>query len=497
MRDRDWTPTSILWSRSPGLPPRDLPKEHSTLCWNNRHKTSAPKPLAPTAGLSARSNANRATSSHRGSPSPRANLSVTVLPAGGTFSPLRPTLRLDNHAYSPAAWRLIAEAAGRLGSFADAAYALSLTGLSISPQHVRTLAQQIGEELARQQAVQAAQGRRQLPVRVAQTPELVAVEVDGGRLRTRASDAGPGVHAMQNKEDKIACLVTLQGEVHAQDPQPEPPPSFLQPRRVERLVRQMAGQAGEAVSARADAVAAEPTEREAPSDPAAEPWAPQKRLRTCVASMASSQDFGPRVAVEAQQRDFYRAKRRAFVGDGAGYNWTLQRTHFADFVPIVDFLHVLCYVYAAAWSVRESEVERWEQYVGWLRDCWQGRVAAVLVELQEWQGRVGLPPPEMELPATDARRAVAEALSYLTNNAARMEYPRYRQEGLPITSSLVESMVGEFNARVKSKQKYWNRTEGAEGILQLRAAVLSEDGRLERYFAQRPGSPYRRRAKRA
>jgi hypothetical protein len=78
-----------------------------------------------------------------------------------------------------------------------------------------------------------------------------------------------------------------------------------------------------------------------------------------------------------------------------------------------------------------------------------------------------------------------------------MAYPRYRQEGLPITSSLVESLVGEFNARVKSRQKYWNRVEGAEGILQLRAAVLSEDGRLERYFAERPGSPYRRRAKSA
>lgn len=53
---------------------------------------------------------------------------------------------------------------------------------------------------------------------------------------------------------------------------------------------------------------------------------------------------------------------------------------------------------------------------------------------------------------------------------------------------------GDFNARFKSKQKYWNRGAGAEGILQVRAAYLSEDGRLQRYFAQRPGNPYRRRA---
>lgn len=389
---------------------------------------------------------------------------------------------------------MIAQAAGRLGSFADAAFALSLAGLPISPQHVRTLAQEVGDDLTRQRDAKAARGRRRLPVCVAQTPALVAVEVDGGRLRTRQAGAGRGVHGQENKEDKVACLLTLRGEVSAHDPQPQPPPSFLQPRRVERLVRQMAGQAGEAPS---ETTASAAESEEATTAPCAEPWAPRKQLRTCVASMADSQVFGRLVAVEAQERDFYRAARRAFVADGAAYNWTIQRTHFADFEPIVDFLHVLCYVYAAAWAVRASAAERWDQYVLWLTACWQGRVHEVLTELQAWQGRVGRPPPGEELPRTDARRAVAEALSYLSHNASRMDYPRYRQAGLPITSSLAESLVGEFNARLKSRQKYWNRPCGAEAMLQLRAAVLSEDGRLDRYFAERPGSPYRRRAKTA
>ncbi len=118
--------------------------------------------------------------------------------------------------------------------------------------------------------------------------------------------------------------------------------------------------------------------------------------------------------------------------------------------------------------------------------CWQGRVAEVVVELTRHQQQVGRPPPEQELPASDVRRVVAEGLSYLSHNAARMDYPRYRRLGLPTTSSLVESLVGDFNARVKSKQKYWNRPGGAEAILQVRAAYLSEDGRLQRYFALLP-----------
>src|SRR5262249_2981467 len=208
--------------------------------------------------------------------------------------------------------------------------------------------------------------RNQVPVRVPCTPEVVAVEVDGGRLRTRAADAGAGVHEAQNKEDKVACLVSLQSEVSARDPQPEPPPSLLLPRRVERLVQQMAGQARD--SNTADATAAQTPDKQAaepsaPRDPEDEPWAPHKRVRTCVASMASSQAFGRMVAVEAKERDFYRAQRKAFVADGASYNWKLQERYFAGFTPIADFLHVLCYVYRAAWALAADEAGRWGPYV--------------------------------------------------------------------------------------------------------------------------------------
>jgi hypothetical protein len=391
--------------------------------------------------------------------------------------------------------RLIVLLAARLGSFADAAFALTETGLPISAQHVRTLAQQVGAELVRRRDRKADQNRSKVPVRVAATPEVVAVEIDGGRLRTRATGAGPGVHEAQNKEDKVACLVTLRSEVATQDPQPEPPPSFLQPRRVERLVQQMAGQAGEgpALAVTED----QPLEKQGQQpadrrDPADEPWAPRKRVRTCVASLANSQAFGRLVAVEAKERDFYRAGRKAFVADGAAYNWKLQQRYFAGFVPIADFLHVLCYAYRAAWALAADEAGRWHQYVAWLRACWQGRVAEVIEQLRDWQGRIGRPPPQEELAASDPRRAVAEALSYFGHNRGRMRYPEYRREGLPTTSSLVESLVGEVNARVKGKQKYWDRGAGAEAMLQLRAAVLSEDERLGRYLAARPGSPYRR-----
>ncbi len=367
---------------------------------------------------------------------------------------------------------------------------MQLAGIAISGRHVERIAGAMGQELIRQRDQKVVQRRRrQLPARVAAPPAVAVVEVDGGRQRTRAAGCGPGVHQPENKENKIACLLNVRSVVQEVDPQPEPPEAFLLPRRVQRLVQRIKGQAGEAVP---EAAVAEAAPEEKARAAAPKPKPDPKRVRTCVATTQDSRAFGPMVAAEAQERAFYQAERRAFVADGAAYNWTIQQGYFPDFEPIADFMHVLCYIYLAAWGVGSTEAERWSLYVAWLGRCWQGRVGEVIEALAQEQERVGVPPPD-EVARSDPRKLVAEALSYLRNNASRMDYPRYRRAGVPGTSSLVESLVGEFNARVKDRKKFWNRPAGAEPILQLRAAVLSEDGRLERFFATRPGNPYRRR----
>jgi hypothetical protein len=69
------------------------------------------------------------------------------------------------------------------------------------------------------------------------------------------------------------------------------------------------------------------------------------------------------------------------------------------------------------------------------------------------------------------------------NNRNKMDYPRYRKLGLPISSAPVESAIKQMNRRVKGSEKFWLE-EGGEALLQVRAAHLSEDGRAERYWAQ-------------
>jgi len=141
-------------------------------------------------------------------------------------------------------------------------------------------------------------------------------------------------------------------------------------------------------------------------------------------------------------------------------------------------------VFAAAMAGRKF-TEGWECYVRWINWIWKGQVAEVLTELAARQEEVGLPTEED--PSGSPRRTVAVALVYLKNNQDRMKYADYRQQGLPITSSYVESAVKQFNYRVKGTEKFWDE-EGAEEILQLRADFLSDDDPLKGFWQNREAS---------
>ena len=149
------------------------------------------------------------------------------------------------------------------------------------------------------------------------------------------------MHPQQNQEAKLACLVHLDSTVQEHDRQPQPPRSFLEPRRVQRRVQQRKGPMGDLTQEEAGQEATS-----APGPATAAPHAatarPQRRLRTCVASRADRQAFGLLVAAEAQERDFFHAARAAFLGDGAAYPWWIQRAYFPNCEALTDLLHLLC-----------------------------------------------------------------------------------------------------------------------------------------------------------
>src|SRR5205823_1331381 len=123
--------------------------------------------------------------------------------------------------------------------------------------------------------------------------------------------------------------------------------------------------------------------------------------------------FGPMVAAAAWALGFFAAPRQAFVADGAQNNGTLHRQLFSSFVPILDFIHGLSYVFASAMADRGFK-EGWVVYERWIQWVWSGAVEQVIVELAERQGELGM--PASDEPAGSPRAVVARALTYLQNN---------------------------------------------------------------------------------
>ena len=89
-----------------------------------------------------------------------------------------------------------------------------------------------------------------------------------------------------------------------------------------------------------------------------------KRLvRTVLASMAESKVFGKQMEREASRRRFFEANAKAFLGDGLAWNWSIWKERFSDFTPILDFIHVLSYLFLTAKAVHDAPEDAWSQYL--------------------------------------------------------------------------------------------------------------------------------------
>jgi hypothetical protein len=311
----------------------------------------------------------------------------------------------------------------------------------------------------------------------AQPPQVVAIHVDAGKVQMRADDGKPGVREPHWSDTKVACLLTYSAAAGAVDPQPTPPKAFLDPPRVMRLCQEIQ-------QVRCDA-STRPTAAKA-HRPVAQTVVerPRRLVRTAVATMEGAEAFGWMVAAEAARRGFYEAPHRAVVGDGGNWIEPLGQMHFPGWVQVLDFLHLLVHLYAAATAAyRGQGTLAWRLYERMLRAGWSGKVQQVQALLEEQAERLGSAPPQAK--EDDPRLIVARTLAYIQKNAGRMNYPQYRREGLPVTSAAVESLIKQFNHRVKGTEKFWLRG-GAEAVLQVRAAYLSDDGRGEEFHARRP-----------
>lgn len=455
-------------------------------------------------------------------------------------------LRLDGKNLTPRAFRKAAHAGGDNRSCGNAANALKeLAEWELAAPRVSELTYLAGHEMKAQQtarvaAFEEAEARRPLtePRQLSllapeNLPEVGVLEMDAGTMRTREQECPRGVTNPHYRSFYAGTAIRLQSEASEVDPRPAVPALFLKQPDVQKLVGQLHRQRGVSNEAKpsvgdeqpsiGELLAAEALAENAASQPAAsengggengdakdkaagsggspgnENYRPPQRLtRTCVATLEGSAACGRLLALEAAERGIDQAARKAFIGDGETSFRKVWERHFRSlgYVPILDFVHLLSYVYAVAMAVGGSQANAgWALFVKWIEMIWSGEAKQVHAQWLAIAAEQGIPSGEA-LPDNDPRRAIQRGVTYLGNNLDRVDYPRYRKLGLPTTSTLMESLVKEFNLRVKGTEKFWNDPAGAEAILTVRAALLSEDDRFDKFFATRPGCCYRRRSTR-
>ena len=307
-------------------------------------------------------------------------------------------------------------------------------GTHYDAKHFQRWARRRGEQLLTQQtAEREAYERGQRPRGPANDPQLLVVEMDGGRVQSREKrEAAPGKPASRWREDKVLSIS-----------------SYL------------------------------------PGDPAQDK-APEPLVTTYLATMHDSRAFGVLARLEAERRGIRQARQVVVLGDGAAWIDTLHQEHLSRHVRIVDWYHAAEHLHEVARAAHPEHARKQQKLAEGLKTLlWEGHVESVVLAIRKLAERAG--PPGDDDPQGHPRRVLSQNAGYFHKHREHMNYPAYRKRGWPIGSGVVESGVKQFNKRVKGTEQFWTTPEGVEPILALRALWMSNDDRWQHYWlCQRP-----------
>jgi hypothetical protein len=257
-------------------------------------------------------------------------------------------------------------------------------------------------------------------------PELLVIEVDGGRWQSRDKDEQSG---SRWREDKVCTVVKYErGDGKEKEPRP--------------------------------------------------------LVSSCVGTTQETEGFGELCRLETERRGLRQAEEVVVIADGGNWIDPLLEREFRSYVRILDYYHAEEHLWEVARIVKGPEGNAFKAYgeklAGWL---WNGQSQAILKELHKQAEKMG--PVQASDGREHPRRVLHQNVGYFTAHRGQMDYPAYRARGWPIGSGAVEAGVKQFNKRVKGTEQFWNE-QTLEPILALRGLWLSQDERWSKYWQTRP-----------
>jgi hypothetical protein len=207
--------------------------------------------------------------------------------------------------------------------------------------------------------------------------------------------------------------------------------------------------------------------------------APRARGKWLAASVTldAAQVIG-QVFDEAARRDPDQQRTWVALVDGNNHQLARvgaeSRARGVDVTILVDFVHVLEYLWRAAWcffAEGDPTAETWVHHHA--RSILDGRVSVVAAAIRRKATRNHLDPAK--------RKPADTAASYLLNKKPYLDYPTALARGWPIATGVIEGACRHLvKDRMDRTGARWG-LPGAEAILKLRA--LHTNGDFDAYWA--------------
>jgi hypothetical protein len=364
-----------------------------------------------------------------------------------SLHPLDAELNLPDERYSHGVRRRLAVEAAR-GSFDAAVEAVATTtGAHVPKRQAEAVVERAAADFETFYAERAAASRREVKA----TSEVLVLTTDAKGIVMRPSDLRPATQRAAAKRQRKLKRRLSKGEKRCRKRMAQVASVYtIKPfvRRPEDLIAELRGDA----------------------EPIARPRPEHKRVWASVEKDAD--DVIADLFAEARRRDPEHKKRWTSIVDGnlSQLDSLLAhaKRHGVELTVIIDIIHVLDYVWKAAWAFHAEgspEAERWvdDRFLEILR----GRASWVAAGMRRSATL-------RELVAKD-RVAVDDCADYLLDYAAYLRYDQYLADGLPIASGVIEGacrhLVGD---RMDITGARWT-VRGAEAVLRLRALRSSGD----------------------
>lgn len=203
------------------------------------------------------------------------------------------------------------------------------------------------------------------------------------------------------------------------------------------------------------------------------PAPPRARAKWLTASVAEdAAEVVGRAFDEAERRDPGHERRWVALVDGNNHQIDRIEAEAArrevGVAVVVDLIHVLEYLWGAAWCFFAEGAPAAE---GWVRDralaVLDGRAGDVAAGIRRRATTAGLAAPK--------RKKADDCARYLTNKAPYLDYPKALAAGWPIATGVIEGACRHLvKDRMDITGARWSLA-GAEAVLKLRAVRCNGD----------------------